>query len=533
VSRFSIHTMVICFLGVVALSGCGGSSQAVNTLRVGNGAEVQDLDPHVVTGMLEHRVLSSLFEGLTTIDPATLKAVPAAAASWDISEDARVYTFHLQPEGRWSDGSPVTAHDFVYAWRRILSPALAAEYGYMLHLLKNGQAYNEGSLSDFDEVGVKALDDYTLEVTLENPSPYFLTIHLHQAWYPVQQAAIEAHGAMTDRGTNWTRPGNLISNGPFVLTDWRHNEVLRVARSEVYWDREAVKLDGIEFHPIDNEQTEERSFRSGDIHITHSIPLYRIDVYKKENPEVLRIDPYSGVYFYRFNVTEKPFDDVRVRQAFSMALDRESIAEHVLKGDEPPAFFYTPPNTAGYTHRSSVSFNPEKARELLAEAGYPNGAGLPPVSILYNTLESHQIIAEAIQQMWRQHLNADVRLNNQDWKVYLSSMDNLNYQIARSAWIGDVVDPVNFLECFITGGGNNRTGWSNETFDQLIRQSYAEVDTEARYELLQQAEEILLEEAPISPIYFYTWKFLMAREVKGFVPNIQGFFDWKHLWLDS
>ena len=238
-----------------------------------------------------------------------------------------------------------------------------------------------------------------------------------------------------------------------------------------------MRLEGIDFHPIDNLQTEERSFRAGILHISSTIPLHRVAVYKKEHPEVLNLLPYYGSYYYRLNVTKPPFDNPLVRRAFALALDREEIAHHVLTGNEQPAGCLTPPG-AGYESAYQVAFNVEKARSLLSEAGYPNGNGMPPVEILYNTSEAHRTIAEAIQRMWRENLNVNVQLLNQDWKVYLSSMDNLSYDVARSSWIGDVADPVNFLECFQTGLGNNRTGWSSAEYDALIEQAYNEVDKE-------------------------------------------------------
>ena len=526
-TSFLFPAIVLCFFGCTS-----GSPGSANVLQVGNGAEVQELDPHVVSGVTEHRVLSALFEGLTDCDPATLEPVPAVALSWDVSEDKLTYTFHLRKNARWSNGDPVTAHDFAYGWRRILSPALGSEYAYLLYCLKNARPFNEGAITDFSAVGVRVLDDFTLEATLEHPAPYFLTIHNHYAWFPVHRTTIEKHGRMDERGTQWTRPGNLVGNGPFTLTDWRPNEVLRVRHNAYYWDADAVRLDGIDFHPIDNLQTEERSFRAKMLHITSTIPLHRVEVYRREHPEVLNLHPYYGAYFYRLNVTRPPFDNPLVRKAFAMAVDRRELTDNVLTGGEQPAAHFTPP-VAGYEPDYRVEFDVAGARKLLAEAGYPDGKGLPPVEILYNTSEAHRIIAEAIQRMWREYLNVDARLLNQDWKVYLSSMNNLNYTVARSAWIGDVADPINFLECFQTGLGNNRTGWSSREFDALIKAAYNEADEARRLKLLQQAEAVLLDEAPIIPIYFYTWKFLKAPEVKGLVPNVLGYMRWKDFYIEG
>ncbi len=529
-TMWRICSVVLCVGSVIACSS--GRQIPDNVLQVGNGAEVQELDPHVVSGVSEHRILSALFEGLTDYAPETLEPVPAVAKSWDLSPDQLTYTFHLREDAEWSNGDPVTAHDFAYGWHRILSPAMGSEYAYLLYCLQNARAYHEGDITDFDKVGVRVLDDHTLEVVLEHPTPYFLTMHNHYAWFPVHQATIEAHGAMDTRGTRWTRPGNLVGNGPFVLTAWRPNEVISVRRNPHYWDAEAVRLEGIDFHPIDNHQTEERSFRSGLLHITSTIPLHRVDVYRQERPEVLNLQPYYGTYFYRLNVTRPPFDDQRVRKAFALAVNRQELADHVLTGDEQAATHFVPPGV-GYEPIHRVTFDVEKARALLAEAGYPDGDGLPRVEILYNTSEAHRTIAEAIQHMWREYLNVDARLFNQDWKVYLSSMNNLDYHVARSGWIGDIADPINFLECFQTGLGNNRTGWSSPEFDALIEAAYNERDADKRLQYMQQAEALLLDGGPIIPIYFYTWIFLKAPELHGLTPNILGYIRWKDLYLEG
>jgi len=538
-----VRTYKTTYLGIVALlacavSACSGSGPAISTsagpvLRIGNGAEPQDLDPHTTTGVPEHRIATTLFEGLVSLDLATLEPVPAAAEHWSVSADGNVYTFTIRADAAWSNGAPVTAHDFVYAWRRILSPGLASEYAYMLHSIKNAQPFNAGTLTDFGEVGAKALDDRTLEVTLENPTPYFLAMQVHNAWYPVHGPAIERFGCMDERGTKWTRPGNHVGNGPFMLERWAPDEVITVVKNPHYWDAGAVRLAAVHFYPIQNLQTEERSFRTGELHVTESVPLSMIAVYQLKNPGALHIDPYLGTYYYRFNVTRPPFDDVRVRRAFAMSIDREQLVRNVLRGGQQPAAHYTPPNTAGYTCAARIPFDVDQARRLLAQAGYPNGEGLPPVELLYNSSENHKLIAEAVQRMWKVHLAVDVALVNQDWKVYLDSMNNLDYQIARSGWIGDYVDPHNFLECFLTGGGNNRTGYASPAYDALIAKANATLDPDARFAVFQDAERLLLEDCPFAPVYFYTRIYLKAPEIKGWQPNMLGFIPFKRLYIES
>lgn len=519
---------------VLLLAGCSGTNAPVHGgehfLRTGNRSEMQSLDPHVVTGIAEFRALGALFEGLAALDPATMTPVPAAASSWEISDDARVYTFHLRENAKWSNGEPVTARDFVYAWKRMLTPSVASEYAYLLHCLKNARDFNEGVTTDFTEVGAKALDDYTLEVTLENPTPYFLSMQIHYSWFPVSQSVLEKFGATEKRGTDWTRTGNHVGNGAYRLREWSPGELLVVERNPFYWDAENVKLDGVEFYPISNEQTEERSFAVGDLDMTYSIPMHRIAYYAREKPEVLQLHSYVQTYFYRFNTTRPPFDDARVRRAFGLAIDREALAANVMKAGEKPARFYTPPDTAGYTCRTEVKDDPEAARSLLAEAGYPNGEGLPPVSLLYNTSDLDRTVSEAVQHMWQKELNVSVELMNQDYKVYLDSMSRLDYSICRSTWLADVLDPINFLECFLSGQGNNRTGWANETFDARIRAAYAEPDAEKRRALLQEAEAVLLEEAPLTPVCFMTQRYLQSPKVGGMQPNLLGYIRWQDLY---
>lgn len=500
-------------------------------MRLGNGSEPQGLDPHTVTGVPEHRLLSTLFEGLVDADAATLTPKPGVAESWDISPDGRVYTFHLRDTALWSNGEPVTADDFVYAWRRILTPTLAAEYAYMLYCIDNAQAYNEGKITDFDRMGVKALDARTLRVTLTEPTPYFLALQIHSTYYPVHRATIEKYGAIDTRNTRWTRPGNLVGNGAFVLTRWIPNNIIEVTRNDRYWNRANVRLERIQFYPIENGLTEERSFRTGLLDLTESIPIQKVPAYRRNNPQVLRTDPYLGTYFYRVNVTKPPFNDVRVRRAFSMAMDRETIVTRVMTGGQRPAYGLTVPDPNGYTCASKIPYDPEGARRLLAEAGYPEGRGLPVPVLLYNTNENHKLLAEALQRMWKETLGVDVSLVNQDWKVYMDSQRNLDYNLARAGWIGDVVDPINFLECFVTGGGNNNTGWSSPRYDELLAQSRRTPDQAARFALFQEAEKILLEESPMIPLYYYTRAYLISPRVENYHDNLLGYISFKELTL--
>jgi len=522
---------------VLCLWGCGRKDTNVirgdreQILFKGNGTEPAGIDPHVVTGVTEHNILTALFEGLVSENPIDLHPEPGVAKSWEISEDGRTYTFHFRDNARWSNGDPVRAQDFVYSFRRILSPGLGAEYAYMLYPLRNGKAFNTGKIDDFSEVGVKADGDLTLIMKLENPTPYFLELLNHASWWPVHPPTIEKFGRIDQRGTPWTRPGNIVTNGAFTLKDWKINQHLVVEKNPLYWDAQEVELNEIHFLPIDSIDTEERAFRTGQIHLTETVPLHRIDYYRENRPELIRFDPYLGTYYYRINTNVPPLGDKRVRLALAMTINREEITRYVLKGGQNPAYHYTPPDTNGYTTRSRFQYDVERARELLAEAGFPGGRGFPELEILYNTSEAHRSIAVAIQQMWNEALNIKVKLLNEEWKVYLASVTNGDFQISRAGWIGDYNDPNTFLDMWLIGGGNNRTGWSNSDYDRLIELAGHTIDARERFEYFQQAEAILMDEMPIIPIYFYVSNLLIHPSVKGWHPTILDHHPYKFVSL--
>ena len=521
----------------LCLFGCGRKETNVargvreQILFKGNGTEPAGLDPHVVTGVPEHNILSAMFEGLVSENPVDLHPEPGVAKSWEISEDGRTYTFHFRDNAMWSNGDPVRARDFVYSFRRILSPGLGAEYAYMLYPLRNGKAFNTGKIDDFSEVGVKADDDLTLIIELENPTPYFLELLNHYSWWPVHPPTIEKFGKIDQRGTQWTRPGNIVTNGAFTLKDWQINRHIVVEKNPLYWDAEKVKLTEIHFLPIDSADTEERAFRTGYIHLTETIPMHRINYYMENRPELMRLDPYLGTYYYRINTRVPPLGDKRVRRALALTINREDITRYITRGGQLPAYFLTPPNTSGYTARARFEYNVEQARELLAEAGFPGGRGFPDLEILYNTSEGHRSIAEAIQQMWKEALNIKVKLLNEEWKVYLASVANGDFQISRAGWIGDYNDPNTFLDMWLTGGGNNMTGWSNSEYDQLIELAGRTIDTRERFEYFQQAEAILMDELPVIPIYFYVRNLLIHPSVKGWHPTILDHHPYKFVSL--
>ena len=531
---------VLSVIILVGLTGCGGGESNVSagnktgTLYWGNGTEPQSLDPQIATGVPEHHIISAVMEGLVLKDRKTLEPRPGVAKSWDISDDGRVYTFYLRDNARWSNGDPHTAHDYAWSWWRALQPALGNLYAYMLFPIENAQKYYEGDISDFDQVGVKALDDRTLQVTLKYPTPYFLQLLDHYSLFPVHQATIEKFGDADQRGTRWTYEGNLVGNGPFQLVDWKINRRIVVQRNPHYWDKENVSLNEIIFIPIENIVTEERMFRAGQLHVTSSLPADKISVYREAKDPELRIAPYLGTYYYRLNVRKPQLKDPRVRRALAMTVDRQKLVDNITKGGQLPAYAMTPPGTMGYFPKSDLKFDPKGAKKLLADAGYPNGEGFPPTEILYNTNEGHRKVAVALQDMWKKHLNIDIRLLNQEWKVYLDSESAGQYEISRAGWIGDYVDPNNFLDLFLCGGGNNRTGWCNEEYDRLILDVAPSMSSHSeRLEVFQQAEKILLDDMPIIPIYTYTTVQLVDSSVKNFDANIMNAASYKDLYLQA
>jgi len=639
-------------LVALALVLCAAFAAAGWALRAGvqgraelvfvNGSEPRSLDPALLTGAPEGRLADALFEGLTTREPSTLQPAPGVARAWRISDDGLRYEFELRPEARWSDGRPVTAHDFVFAWRRLQDPALGAEYAYILHAVRHAEAFNthaasaealagpvrealaslrrraplpaadwqrfaaeqrlgerlHGAGGDFlaallsrrggalgaqelaraeaelaaaaarlrrsadtarrhfgvDE-GVFARSDRTLVVELRAPTPYFLELTSFYPSYPVPRHLLEA-GARPD----WFLPGRLVSNGPFRLAEWRVGERVRLVRSDSYWGRDAVRLASVDALPIENATTALNLYLAGDVDWLPS-PSYPVDLVDDLR---LRPDFYSSagmvIYYYRFNCARPPFDDPRVRQALALAVDREAIVRDVLRLGQIPAYHVVPPGLPGYAPPpSALRFDPERARALLAEAGYGPERPLPAFGLLYNTAEIHKQLAEVVADQLRRHLGIEARAYNQEWQAYQASMLAGDYDLARAGWIGDYLDPNTFLDLWVSGGGNNQTGWGDARYDAWIRAAadpdgFARAPGEAlrglrepeamrallgrsaaagspasrrealgalRMQLFREAEALLVQEAfPILPVYFYVVSGLVKPSVGGFYAEL-------------
>lgn len=504
-------------------------------LLLGNGAEPKALDPHLVSSVGDANILRALFEGLVICHPSddTLDE-PGVAERWEANADFTEWRFHLRHSAKWSNGDPVTAEDFVYSFHRALHPEMASPYSSMLYFLKNAEAFNTGEIDDFSQVGVKAEGDHLLICTLKSPTPYFPDVVKHTSWLPVHRPTIEAFGSMTDSYTAWQRPGNLVGNGPFVLTDWRINAYVMVRKNPQYWDADVVSLNGIDFYPIDSPFTEEKAFRNGQLHCSYSVPDNLIASYRTQPNTPLRIEPYAGTYFYRCNVEQKPTDDVNFRRALAYAIDQEAIVKYVTRGGQLPAYGFTPPAADGYGPPDVIHFDPEKARDYLRKAGYASGKDVPSFTIIINTLESHRNIAMAIQDMWKKHLDLQhVEIENQEWKVYQQTTQDQRYDVSRAGWIGDYADPYTFLGIWKTRDSNNYTGWSNADYDRMLDESAHLSDPAARLAKLHEAETILLDELPILPIYWYTRVYLLHPDVKNWHPLLLDNHPYKYVDLQK
>jgi oligopeptide transport system substrate-binding protein len=506
----------------VLLTGCVRHEPRADIVIV-NGIEPETLDPALVLGIAEMRIVTSLFEGLTRPDPKTAEAIPGLAERWEMSPDGRTYTFHMRTNLVWSTGEPITAEDVVYSWTRALSPATASSYAGQLYYLKNAEAFNAGKIKDPSLVGVHALDRYTVRVELNEPTAFFLDLCAFQTLGIVPRKHIEKYG------DNWLMHYPVPVSGPYELVAWRINDKVRLRKNPRYWDAANTKTEVVDFLPIGSSTTALNLYETGSADIVWDkdmVPSELVDVLLK------RPDFHSytilGTYFIRCNTTRKPFDDVRVRKALSMAIDRERITKKIMRAGEVPAFHFVPPDIARYQSPSNMmSYNPEEARKLLAEAGYPGGKGFPRFTYMFNAAAGgaakvHEKVAVELQQMLRNELGIDMELQQVEWKVYLSKEGRLDYELSRASWIGDYNDPDTFLNLFMSDGGNNRTGWKSARYDELIRSADREVNPAKREQMLEQAEKMLLTEAePVIPLFFYVgFNYYDPQKIHGIYRNV-------------
>ena len=539
-SRGKVFALILCvFTSTLFLCACGQRETPAekfaqeDCLVLGNGSDPATLDPSLATGTTEYKILNSLFEGLVTANTATLKIEPAVARTWEISDDGLKYTFKIDPKSKWSDGKQVSAKDFEFAWKRILSPQLGAEYASMLFVIKNAKDYNTGILKDSNKVGVRAIDNFTLEVELEKPTPYFLSLLYHFAYFPLPQHILKKFNADTTRDAQWTKPQNMVSNGAFTLKKWSINDRIEVVKNQKYRAIDKIFLNKIIFLPIQNINTEDRAFRAEQLHITESIAPSRLDNIRNTALQTLRQDKWIGVYYYQINSSRPPLDNPKVRKALSMTINRQAIINSFLKAGQPPAFALIPEGCGAYKTKESAKITEDinLAKKLLSEAGYPNGKNFPTIRITYNTSEQHKPIAEAIQQMWKEHLGINAELFNLSWPAFLSARRTKDFDIARASWIGDYASPETFLEIFQSQSGLNHSGYANKLFDENFELARASKTDEMRFKHLADAEAQLLDDLPIIPIYFYSKVFRISPLVEGWHSNILDYRNYHNVKL--
>lgn len=478
--------------------------------RISNGAEPESLDPAKIQGVPEHRIFETLFEGLIVYDPQTADGIPGLAESWEVSEDGMTYTFKLR-KANWSDGTPITANDVVYSWLRELAPETASPYAWFpVMFLAGAEAYNMGEAGP-EAVQIRALDDYTFQMDLIGPLPYVIGALGHYSFAVVPQHAIEKYG------DEWILPGNFVGNGPYTLKEWTPQDKIVAVKNEAYWDAENVKLDEVVFYASDDNNTNYNMYISGQVDWLTAIPNDKLDsVMMREDYQVA---PQLSTYYYTIQTTKAPFDDARVRRALSLAIDRETLVEEVTKAGQIPGWGIVP-NMAGYDALEFPYDNMDdaiaEAQELLAAAGYPNGVGFPSFSLLYNTDDSHKMIAEYVQQQWANNLGINCTLENQEWATYLSNRNAGNFDVARAGWVGDYQDPNTFLDMFVTGAGMNGGKYSNEDYDLFINEAARMEAGEERMEILKTAESIMIDEdQAIIPFYYYVSQNLIDLDKWG------------------
>jgi oligopeptide transport system substrate-binding protein len=518
-----------CLLATTVMSvvmGCSpdtlqSAGPGPSVFRMNLSAEPPTLDWSLATDGVSITVIENLMEGLTQFNDQ-LRPQPAVAKRWAVSPDGKTYTFYLRDDVFWTDGKQVTAYDFEYSWKRLLNPKTAAEYAYFLYDIQNAYEYNSGKIRNPDAVGVNALNPLTLQVHLKKPIVFFPSITAFTGTYPQRKDLIEQYG------DHWTDPKYLVTNGPFKLTEWRHEYKLTLAANLTYYAGRS-KLDLIQMFVVNERATALTLFETGDLDFVN-LPPEAIPFYQKANDYIQA--PLLRGYYYGFNVTKKPFDDVRLRRAFSMAIDRTELPR-ILKGGEIPTSSWIPKGIMGYNPEVGLKFDPASARRLLAEAGYPNGKGMPMVSLVYNTEPVNTLIAENIQAQWKRNLNVQVNLDNQEWKVFLTRLKTDTPQIFRLGWGADYPDPDNFMVLFTTDSGNNRTHWGNRRYDLLIAKAAAETEPEPRRKMYDEAQRILTEQdVPIMSLFIHMQNLLIKPYVKGLKLNAMELLYLKQVWLD-
>lgn len=537
--------MMAATISTTLFIGCGSSSDS-STASKGNssasdtvkqelvfnlGADPETIDPTINTASEASTVILNAFECIMTLDEND-NAVEGAAESVEVSDDGLVYTIKLRKDGKWSDGEPVIADNFKYSWVRALTKENAAEYAYQLFYIKNAEKYYNGEATA-DELGINVIDDYTLEVTLESPTTYFPQLLAFPTYAPLREDIVSADPE------GWaTKPETYVTNGAFKLVQWNMKDQLVFEKNENYWNKDSIKLDKLTFKLVTDETTAYSELQAGNFDVVNSVPSNEIEPGKEAG--LVHVSPKLGTYYFGINVgkQENMSEDAKtalsnklVRQAINLAIDRQEIIDNVGKADQIAAYSFVPQgiyNPDGtefadkeYYDPADMEGNIEKAKELLKEAGYENGEGLPTIELMYNTEGAHKDICQIVQENLTE-IGINVELSNQEWAVFLNTRQQGGYEIARQGWIGDYSDPMTFLDLFVTGGGNNDSGYSNPEYDALIAAAKVESDPDKRKEQLREAEDILMDEMPILPIYYYTTVMGWNENVKGVQVSVLG-----------
>lgn len=487
------------------------------TLNIHNGGDPSSLDPHKVSGDWENRIVGDIFEGLVTEDRQA-EPIPGQAKSWEVSDDGTVYTFTLRDGIQWTDGTPVTAHDFVFALQRLMNPETAANYAYLQYPIKNSEAINKGEITDVGELGVKAIDDKTLEITLEEPTPYFIGALTHYTAYPVPKHVVE------EKGADWVKLENIVTNGPYKPVEWVPGSHVTTVKNENYYDAANVSIENVKFFVLEDESAALKRYRAGEFDILTEFPTDQYGWMQENLPGEAQVAPFAGLYYYVINSNHPPLDNPDVRKALSMAVNREVIGPQILGTGELPAYSWVPPGMANYGEPATVEWKDmaydervEEAKKLLESAGFGPDNPLQ-VQLRYNTNENHKRIAVAVAAMWKP-LGVEVELYNTETKVHYDELQDGVLEIARAGWLADYNDPDNFLNLLKSGVDYNYGRWSNAEYDALIDKANATTDMDQRAELLRQAEKIALDDTAAIPIYYYLSRNVVSPKVKGFENN--------------
>ncbi|OYQ78172.1 oligopeptide ABC transporter substrate-binding protein OppA [Ignatzschineria sp. F8392] len=522
---FAKSLLVSALIATMAVSGAVAAEVPEGTklhkeqkLIRNNGAEPQSLDPHKIEGVPEANLARDQFEGLVNID-LNGEIRPGVAESWE-SDDYRVWRFNLRKDAKWSNGDPVTAEDFVYSWKRLVDPNTASPYASYLQYahVENVDDIVNGK-ADPDTLGVRALDDHTFEITLSEPIPYIDKLVGHTSTVPVHRATVEEYG------NQWTSPKNFVSNGAYKLKDWVVNERIVLERNDQYWDNDKTVIDEVTFLAIPSEVTDVNRYRSGEVDMTNNaIPVDLFSRLQRDIPDEVKISPSLCTYYYEINNEQAPFDDARVRAAVKLALDRDIIANKVMGQGQTPAFGFTPPSTVDMEAIEPEWFQltqkerNEKAKQLLADAGYGPGNPLS-FTLLYNTSEAHRKVAIAAASILKQNAGIEVKLENQEWKTFLDSRHQGNYEVARAGWCADYNEPSSFLNIMLSTSSNNTSHYKSDEFDAAMRKSITAATEDDRVKAYQEAERVLDEDSALVPIYYYVSPRLVKPYVGGYSVN--------------